>query len=412
LLRGRFSGQLAAVGASFGRVAVAAGLRSAGTSAVGVAALLQGRAARAPAAPVLTAGGLPLALARAYLGDAALATVVRGAISVRVERHHEHAFGPPQLIPIAPGPVTALTATMDFRSDVLLAWQQNGSIYAHMLRASGRRDPTQRVGSSAPDPQLQAVVSDNDHGMLAWSSTEAQGGSGPRTLLHVDLSGAGVRFGTPRLLASFADPAQVGRSPGSLALVRLASENVVMAWTQYEHGHYVVRAAPPVFATSRPSALLSDPSRQAVLADVAPGPAGEALALWTSTPRAAADQGAARTELWAGRMFVRPGDRVAERPPEAIAAPGAATTGRIAVDPADDRALAAWLTPGGGGRIQYSISRSAVGYRPHAPRSPAAVRAAPVHWLRIALGAAAALLVTLAALTLWLRRRRRQPAGG
>ena len=41
---------------------------------------------------------------------------------------------------------------------LLERWQQEGAVYAHMLRASKRADPTQRVGPSAPGPQLQALV--------------------------------------------------------------------------------------------------------------------------------------------------------------------------------------------------------------------------------------------------------------
>jgi hypothetical protein len=67
------------------------------------------------------------------------------------------------------GRIAVAAATRDrYRSDVLIAWQQGGSIYAHMLRDSGRSEPTQRVGASAPDPRLQALVSDDNHGMIAW----------------------------------------------------------------------------------------------------------------------------------------------------------------------------------------------------------------------------------------------------
>src|SRR6202043_3619392 len=137
--------------------------------------------------------------------------------------------------------------------------QQNGAIYAHMLRASGRPERTQRVGVSAPDPQLRALVSDNDHGMIAWSTDDVANGAQSRTRDYVALSDAGVRFTRPRLLASFVDPARVGLRPGSLALVRLSTENVLLAWTDAEHGHYVVRAAPAVFAAARGGALVSGP---------------------------------------------------------------------------------------------------------------------------------------------------------
>jgi hypothetical protein len=297
---------------------------------------------------------------------------------------------------------------MDYRSDVLLAWQQNGSIYAHMLRASARTDPTQRLGPSGPNPQLQALVSDNDHGMVVWSSTEARPGAPARTRIHVDLSTAGVRFGTPKLLASYPDPARAGEEPGSLALVRLSSENVVLAWTASERGRYVVRAAPAVFAATRPTTLLSDPSRDAVLADLAPGPSAEAVALWSSpagaSPAGASAGGAHGSELWAARTFIARGDHLLSGPRTRIAAAGATGAASVAVDPRSDRAVAAWVTQGARPRVAYAVGPGAAGYRPAASSSG-------THWLRITLAALAAGAVLALAGGLGWRRRHRATAG-
>jgi hypothetical protein len=372
--------------------------------------VLQGRATGPFGSPVLLAAhDVPPALTRAYLGDVAIATVAPGpAIAVRVERYFRSSFERARLIPIPAGRVTALTATMDYRSDVLVAWEQNGSIYAHMLRASRRPDPTQRVGSSAPDPQLRALVSDNDHGMVAWSSTSAAQSSAARTREYVDLSQAGVRFVAPRLLASFADPANVGLSPGSLALVRLSTENVLLAWTDVEHGHYVVRAAPAVFAGTRPSALVSDAHGQAVLDDLAPGPAAEAVVLWSAAPRGAALD-PSKTELWAARAVILQHDRPAVSAREPIAPAGPNVDGSVAVDPADDRAVVAWLTQGSHPSIQYASSSGAAGYRPGSVPASLLARGGGTHWLRITLGAAGvAGLTAILGLVIWRRRRRRR----
>jgi hypothetical protein len=387
-----------AVGASFGRVAVA--LAPAQTSAGGVQpSVVEGAAVGKLTSVIRDRVGGQLALARAYLGDVALASVTPGAIRVRVQRYFRHRFGPARSIPIAAGRVTALTATMDYRSDVLLAWQQNGSIYAHMLRSYRRADPTQRLGPSGPNPQLQALVSDNFHGIVAWSSTDARA----RTRIHLDLSAAGVRFGAPRLLASYPDPARAGDRPGSLALVRLSSENVVLAWTAAERGRYVVRAAPAVLAATRPTTLLSDPARDAVLADLAPGPDREAVALWSS-PADAVAAGAHGTELWAARTSIVPGDRLlsGQRARIAAAVPNGAAS--VAVDPRSDRAVAAWRTPGAGSRIAYAVGPGASGFSP-------AAGASGTHWLRITLAALAAVAALALAGALSWRRRHRATAG-
>jgi hypothetical protein len=401
-----------AVGGNLGRVAVAVSPDGSGASAGGGTAVLQGRATSPLGPPMLLAGAQPpFALSRAYLGDVAIATVVAGpAIAVRLERYFRPGFARARLIPIHAGRVTALTAAMDYRADVLLVWQQSGAIYAHLLRASGRTDPTQRVAPSGPDPQLHALVSDNDHGMIAWSSSHDAKRSGARTRVYLDLSAAGVRFRAPQLLASFADPQQVGRSPGSLALVRLSSENVMLAWTAVEHGHYVVRGAPAVFAATRPTVRLSDPHAQAVLADLAAGPAREAVALWKSGPRLQGGRlDASQTELWVARASIGRHDRLRSRSPEMIAAAGPNIAPSVAVDPANDRAVAAWLTLGAHRRIEYSVSLSVAGHR--RPLAAVPPPSSGTHWLRITLGAggAAAAVMLLALAT---RRRRRRGRRG
>jgi hypothetical protein len=385
---------LDAVGASKGSITVAATLAGASP----IVELFEGAAPRPLPVARLPSPGGPVSLAHAYLGDSALATVGPGpVIAVRVERYFRSSFGRPLRVPIGPGPVSAVVAAMDYRSDVLLAWQQHGAIYAHMLRASGRAEPTQRVGAAAPDPQLRALVSDNDHGMIAWS-TAAGPAPSARTSVRIALSGAGVRFAGSRLVASFPDPQGVARGPGSLALVRLSTENVMLAWTDSEAGTYVVRAAPAVFAGTRPAATLSDPSAQSVLCDLAPGPAAEAVALWRSSP--SLDGG--RTQLWAARTLIERRGRVGARAAE-IVAQAAATGASVAVDPSSDRPVAAWRTLGTRPRVEYAVGLGASAYR---PRPPAAVigHASSPHPLRIVLAAAGAASIA-ALIALALRRR-------
>jgi hypothetical protein len=409
-LRGDSPIALTAVGASFGRIAIAA--TDATPGAAGGATLVQGRTVDSSRWPSMTVGSnSPAALAHAYLGDVAIAAPAGGsAITALVQRYFQHDFEQWRSVPIHAGPVTALTAAMDYRADVLLAWQQNGAVYARMLRSSGAEDPVQRIGPSAPHPQIQAVVSDNNHGMIAWSSTEFPKQSTARTRIYLDLSATGVRFRRPRQLASFADPQRVGRRPRSLALERLSTENVMLAWTVAEHGRYAVRAAPAVFAASGPTTRLSDPHSQAILADLAPGPAGEAIALWSTAPTVASGAiDAGRAELWAARTSIRPHARVVVRRPEMIAAPGPNADATVAVDPANDHAVATWLTVTAPERIEYAVGVGAAGYRPRLQAATATATAtatadAGAHWLRITLAAAG---LAAAAILLVVARRRR-----
>jgi hypothetical protein len=302
--------------------------------------------------------------------------------------------------------VTALTATMDYRSDVLVAWQQNGAIYAHMLRASGRVDPTQRVGPSAPGPRLRALVSDNDHGMIAWSSTLVRTSSPATTGVYLDLSAPGVRFGAPLRLASFVDPQQVCRRLGCLSLVRLSTENVLLAWTDVEGGRYTVRGGPAVFAATR-NARMSGAHAQAVLADLAAGPAGDAVAVWESVPGPGGVLDGRPSQLWAARAFLAHHDRLALRTPEMIAAAGPNLAPSVAIDPANDRAVAAWLTAGPPASIRYAVGAAPVRYAPRSPAAALPPSQGGTHWLRLVLAVAVA-AAALALLGLWMGRRRRR----
>jgi hypothetical protein len=163
----------------------------------------------------------------------------------------------------------------------------------------------------------------------------------------------------------------------------------MLAWTAAEHGHYVVRAAPVVLAASGPTVRLSDPHRQAVLAGLAPGPDREAVALWraASGPR---EIGAypGHAELWAARAFIGLHDRIGADEAEMILPAGSEVAPAIAVDPAGDRAVVAWLTAGAAPRVEYALSLGPVG---HGRAQGATAWTGWVRWLSIALVAAAVL---------------------
>ena len=65
----------------------------------------------------------------------------------------------------------------------------------------------------------RALLSDDNRATLAWSETRGQ-----ITRVFVELSGTGVRFGTPRLLERFTDPDGAAPPSDSPRLVRLLSE--------------------------------------------------------------------------------------------------------------------------------------------------------------------------------------------
>jgi hypothetical protein len=382
----------AVVGAPFGEVAVLA------PGPGGARQLLLGRAGGELRRAVTLPGGGQAALTRAYLGDVAAAVAARGRIRIALVRWFRHEAGPTVAFGIGPAPVTALALAMDYRSEVLVVWQQAGSSYARLVRNTGAVGPLQRVGPAAPRPALQAMLSDNGHGMVAWATAAGSGTGARETAVKIAFTDAHTRFDALRTVATFPDPAAFARRDGALALVRLADENVLLAWTAREGGHYRVLAGPAVFAGVRPPRTLSASGTDARLEALAPGADGEALAVW--------DAGAGTQSC---KLLTAPGDVVL--PCTAQQVPGASAAGvdAAAVEPAADRPALAWLDRAPApARVSYVAGSPLLAYpaRGYAPAAQVAARSGGgVHWLRITAAVAAGLLACAAVVVLARRRR-------
>ncbi len=371
------TGAVSAAVAPRGRVLLAAGARAQGApgaqDAVGARRaggtqdtrllLSEGRAHGPFSTPGATGGAAaPFALTTAYLGDVALLSLgaprsptLAGPIELRVHRYYSASAGSfePAVRVAAGGSVEGLAVAMDYRSDALAAWERDGVIYARDMPGSGRvSHAVVRVASAAPGAHIAALLSDDNRATLAWSETR-----GETTRVFAELSGAGVQFGKPRLLERFTDPDGAAPPSGSPRLVRLLSESVMLAWSGAASGHWEVHTAAVDLNGVRSINTISAPGHDALLTDLAPGPAGEAYALW-SEPRST--QGGhmdySDQALYAARGIDAYPGRTIFTAPEAIAPAGeSGCTGQaaIAVDPDSDRALAAWRAPGGA--IDYSL---------------------------------------------------------
>lgn len=340
---------LAASGAPRGRILIA-GPGGPGTIAGG--ALTEGRAV-GPFSSALAIGGagVPLAIARGYLGDVAIATQARGdSLELRKQRYFQGAFGGPETVsPRATGPAEALTATLDYRTDALVAWRAGGAIYARELPASGAAGPLQRLAPAGPRPQIAAVISDDHRAIVAWADRGPQ-----RTSVFLDISAPGVRFGRPVLLESFSDPDGLPSPTASPTLVRLSSETVICAWAGATAGRWAVHVAPIYLNGVQTIDTISPPGADALLDGLAPGPHDEAFLLWGQLP----SMGAGAADPSGQAIFAargsdpRPGESVFGAP-EQIAPAGQGGAASIAVDPASARAVVAWRRPGGA--IEYAI---------------------------------------------------------
>jgi len=316
-------------------------------------------------APLATGGrSTPLALTDAYLGDVALASPGPsrnsggGAIELRVHRYYMRTFAP--AVPITGArSLESLTLAMDYRSDALAVWERDGQIYARFMPGSDRSEHAAvRVAFAEPGARIAATLSDDNRAILAWSETRDA-----ITSVYAELSSTGVRFGAPRLLERFADPGGLAPPNGSPRLVRLLSESVMLAWTGASDGHWVVHTAAVDLNGVRTIETISPPGGDALLADLAPGPKGEAYALWSepgpggSGPRPGGSGLDLRDQaLYSARgIDAYPGRTIFGRP-ELVTAPGtpgSSGEAAIAVDPDTDRPLAAWRTSSGA--IYYSL---------------------------------------------------------
>jgi hypothetical protein len=245
--------------------------------------------------------------------------------------------------------VEALTIALDYRTDALAVWREGAAIYARDLPASGQPHATERLASARSVPRITALLSDDNRAIVAW----AEEGDG-ETSVYLETSAPGVRFGAPTLLERFRDPDGLPSPSGSPHLVRLSSESVMLAWAGAQGGHWVVRTAAVDVSGVHAINTISPPGSDALLADLAPGPDGEAIAMWTEPQRSQSGLlDLDRQAIDAARGFnVYPGATFFGRP-EQVAAPAENSNVSVTFDPDSDRALALWQ--GEGGTIQYAI---------------------------------------------------------
>jgi hypothetical protein len=343
-------GPVIATGGPYGRIVIA------GASTRRELLLTEGQAGGPFAAPLALGGPAgTFSFATAYLGDAALTSLAdpRGRISVqlRVQRHHAQRFAAPAEVTTAAGAgsIEALTVALDFRSDRLVVFSRQGSLFARELPGKGAPHASQRLGPSPPaGARIAAVISDDDRAIVAW--TVRHGG---QTSVYVSHSQPGVRFTAPLLLEEFPDPSGLSGYVDSPQLVRLSSESVMLAWTGAVAGHWAIRAAAIDQHGVLPPNTLSPAGRDALLADIAPGPNDEALALWSEPQPTAAGLDVDRQAIFAARGFDGYPEQVKFAAPELLAPPGTNSDATVAFDPDSDRAVAAWRT--GAGALAYSV---------------------------------------------------------
>lgn len=339
-------GQILLVGPASGRATPI-------SARAGSTALFSEGAAGGPFTHASPLGGLsgPLGLATAYLGDVAVASPSLPGdpgVRVRIQRYFTGALAGPTLLRGPRGAQRALTVALDYRTDALAVWWQDGWLYARQRHNKGRIDRLQRFARAGGDVELATLISDDGRAIAAWMD---RGRHSAR--LYLDISGPDMWFGRPRLLEELRYPDGQAPPDGSVRLVRLSTESVLMAWTGTEHGRFVVKAAGIGLNGVRKIQTISAPASDAVLMTLATGPRGDAVALWSQASGHSAGAADVKRALMASRGV--PSSRGTPRfgPPELVASPGRFTGADIAIDPDSDRAVASWRDRLG--RIRYAL---------------------------------------------------------
>ncbi len=281
-----------------------------------------------------------------------------GGLLLSVQRYFSQAFGAARQV-VAGGGFSASTVALDYRTDALVAWARDGAIYVRDLPAKSPAHPIQRLAAAGSQLRIAALLSDDNRAIVAWSER-----LGDATSVYIDQSSTGVRFGAPQLLERFAEPAAQPAPEGSPSLVRLSSESVMIAWAGSAAGHWVVRTAPIDLNGVGASTTIAAPGGDALLEDLAPGPDGEALALWTQpAPGTRRRQSSlADRAIFASRVIdAFPAGTIAGAP-EQIAPAAEVGEAPVAIDPDSDGAVAVWR--GQGGAIDYAVRGAPVPWQP------------------------------------------------
>jgi len=382
--------------------------------ALGDGVLAEGSSPGAFATPLALDGpARPVAVTSGYLGDTAVLSTVRErrsrwALAVRVQRHYSSTPAAPRLLAVGASRPSALAVAMDYRSDLLVVWAAGGAIYARQVTAGGAVGPAARVGPGEGVVELRALISDDGRAIVAWREQAPARGGSASTSIESNISGPGMVFGRAAPIESFADLPGLAPPPGSLRLTRLSSEAVMIAWTGIGAGRYVVRASPVSLRRGVWAPVTISPrGRQALLADLVPGPRAEVLALWTTAPRlrdGALDP--RRRAIFAAWGHYGGHGEARFAAPEAVAPAGLNGSPAAAFDPQSDTALAAWATGPRSPHIAYA--QRAPGPPPGAAAAVPVTHAAGRHSARDAVLPALGLLL-LAAAAAWQQRAGRHP---
>jgi hypothetical protein len=245
------------------------------------------------------------------------------------------------------------TVALGPKGDVLVVWEDNHVIFARHLGPTGHAGAVHRIGDGVQS-QLEAVIDDRGRLEVAWETQRVnEGESNTPAIVRFATAAPGHGFGRQRTIETVVGPTGSGTfvsAPG-VRLVPEANGRALLAWTGFQAGNFVVRAAEVVNGHRGATQTLSSAGTDAVLGDAAAGPTGAATVVWRTGIRGADPTGTSQPVLAAHRdagasTFGAP-EQVSEASENVPVAPVAA------LDPVSGRSFVAYA-PGGVG-VKVSV---------------------------------------------------------
>ena len=187
---------------------------------------------------------------------------------------------------IARGGKLGAGVALNARGDVAVIWdrEQRGTdrhaVYGQILTAAGRLRSRRLLGHAPAAPRYRIAITGTRRVVAAWVAQEVNECFANPGEIGVAQARAGGRFTRARRLANLriSGCGRYVRDPG-VAFARGPDGRVLIAWSGNEGPRWVVRAGELGTSGVTSAAVVSDRATDAVLADLAIGPHGEAVIL-------------------------------------------------------------------------------------------------------------------------------------
>jgi hypothetical protein len=269
-------------------------------------------------------------------------------------------------------PLLNAAVAINSHGETVVAWAQHSALYARIASAAGRLGPTERLGDAPGPAAIHVLMTPSGRAVVTWDG-EAVGEAEPHGPAIVAAAVAqrphSLRFARTQILERFTFertgfylqayvPARSVMVAQAAAPAGPGTGPITVAWTGFRNGRFVVLASRLAgtrfgarFGAPQP---LSDPTRDAYLTDLAPGPAGGLVALWATAPRLPGGPDLMHQQLIAAvAQRSSPLGFGAPEPVSDVGANGIPPAGdigfaRAVVDPLNGRTIAVWPHfPGG-----------------------------------------------------------------